>query len=109
MRMDTCATCRGAVELRFRFCPHCAAPLRAKLVELFLGHDDVPDSAGRMLRVSRYPHSDVGEQIRVSIWNDDGCETAISLDRAEADRAGTFLGRLPTPSPVAVLRRLARR
>jgi hypothetical protein len=32
-----CPRCEGWIEERFRFCPWCAAPQRAKLVEFFTG------------------------------------------------------------------------
>jgi hypothetical protein len=87
--MPRCPSCAGAVESRHRYCPWCATPLRSKLVELFRPHPAVGGGTARALRVSRYlgetPHT------RISIWDTDRAESAISLDDAEATRLARFL------------------
>ena len=88
--MQRCATCAGAVESRHRYCPWCATPLHGKLVELFRPHPAIGGGSARALRVSRY----LGEtqHTRISIWDTDRAESAISLDDAEATRLARFLG-----------------
>ncbi len=86
--MRACASCRGDVDERFRFCPWCAEPQRLKLVEFFRPH---PIDRGKALRVSRYlgdePH------VRFSVWDEEGvARAAVSLDVTEAGRLARFLG-----------------
>jgi hypothetical protein len=84
--MRACAHCSGAVESDFRFCPHCGAAQRSKIVEYFRGHTDIDDGG---LRVSAYLTSP--RHLRMSIWHEDQAEAAISLDPDEAHRLGRFL------------------
>ena len=85
--MRTCRACGNGVEDRFRYCPWCAAPQRAKLVEFFTG---TGPEAGKALRVSRY----TGEgHVRFSVWDESGvAEAAVSIDDEEAQRLAAFLG-----------------
>ncbi len=85
--MHRCRECEGSVGDSHRFCPWCAAPQRAKLVEFFGG---TGDDSGRALRVSRYV--DEGH-VRFSVWDETGrAEAAVSIDEEEARRLGLFLG-----------------
>ncbi len=85
--MHRCRECEGSVGDSHRFCPWCAAPQRAKLVEFFGG---TGDDSGRALRVSRYV--DEGH-VRFSVWDETGrAEAAVSIDEDEARRLGLFLG-----------------
>jgi hypothetical protein len=70
----------------FRFCPHCGAAQRSKLVEYFRGHPQIDDGG---LRVSAYLTSP--RHLRLSIWREERAESAISLDADEAHRLGRFL------------------
>jgi hypothetical protein len=70
----------------FRFCPHCGAAQRRKVVEYFRGHAEIDDGG---LRVSAYLTSP--RHLRISIWRDERAEAAISLDPDEAHRLGRFL------------------
>ena len=84
--MRGCGQCGGAVGDGFRFCPWCAAPQRAKLVEFFSGTGD--DDA-KALRVSRY--LDEGH-VRFSVWDESGtAEAVVSVDEDEALRLARFL------------------
>jgi hypothetical protein len=84
--MRTCRACNGSIDGDFRYCPWCAAPQRAKLVEFFGG---TGDDSGRALRVSRY----VDEQhVRFSVWDESGtAEAALSIGEPEAQRLSAFL------------------
>ena len=85
--MRVCAECGGELDQAYRFCPWCAAPQRAKLVEFFTG---TGDDSGRALRVSRYVNEG---HVRFSVWDETGrAEAAVSIDDDEARRLGLFLG-----------------
>jgi hypothetical protein len=93
--MRRCSHCGGALEARFRFCPYCGVPQRAKLVEFFARHPDVPAGA-EALRVSRYFETEeTPAQVRLSIWSSDRADAVISLDDAEAARLARFLAPPP--------------
>lgn len=100
--MRSCGQCGGAVGDAFRFCPWCAAPQRAKLVEFFAG---TGDDAARALRVSRYLDE---HHVRFSVWNASGvAEAAVSVDEEEAARLARFLAPAPRrPAPRSLLDRL---
>jgi hypothetical protein len=94
--MPGCASCRGEVDERFRFCPWCGASQRSKIVELFAGHPQIEKDPGKALRVSRY----LGEtaeirHVRFSVWSEAGrtprAEAAVSLTDEEAERLARFL------------------
>jgi hypothetical protein len=91
--VTSCNRCQRRVEPTFRYCPHCAAPQRRKIVELFRAHAGLAFDRGKGLRVSRYLASDDGERhVRFSIWNREGvAQAAVSLDEDEAQRLGRFL------------------
>ena len=75
--MHACKKCGGSIGEAFRYCPWCAAPQRAKLVEFFTG---TGAEAGKALRVSRY--TDEGH-VRFSVWDESGvAEAAVSIDDA---------------------------
>ena len=94
--MHACGQCGGAVGDRFRFCPWCGAPQRAKLVEFFAGRGD---ESRKALRVSRYVDE---EHVRFSVWDESGvAEAAVSLDDAEARRLARFLGAAGVPAESA--------
>lgn len=84
--MHACRQCGGSIGAEFRFCPWCAAPQRAKLVEFFAG---TGAEAGKALRVSRY----LGEgHVRFSVWDESGtAEAAVSVEEGEAARLAGFL------------------
>jgi hypothetical protein len=85
--MHACKQCGGSIGEAFRYCPWCAAPQRAKLVEFFGG---TGAEAGKALRVSRY--LDEGH-VRFSVWDECGvAEAAVSVDEREAERLANFLG-----------------
>ena len=89
--MRACKQCGGSIGNAFRYCPWCAAPQRAKLVEFFGG---TGAEAGKALRVSRY--IDEGH-VRFSVWDESGtAEAAVSVDDAEATRLASFLRSTPT-------------
>jgi hypothetical protein len=94
--MRECASCRGVVEERFRFCPWCAAPLPVKVVELFPPHPLVEGDAAKALRVSRYLAGE-GERrhVRFSVWSageqTPRAQAAVSLTEEEAARLSAFL------------------
>jgi hypothetical protein len=94
--MPACATCRGEVEERFRFCPWCGAAQRSKIVELFAGHPHVEEDPGKALRVSRYlGATEETRHVRFSVWSEAGrtprAEAAVSLSDEEAERLARFL------------------
>ena len=70
----------------FRFCPHCGAAQRTKIVEYFRGHPDVGDGG---LRVSVYLTEP--RHARLSVWRGDEAQAAISLDPEESGRLARFL------------------
>ena len=73
-------------------------PQRRKLVEFFAPHPDVAADAAKALRVSRYfGDAETPPQVRVSIWNVDVAEAAVSLTPAEAERMARFLRPFPRP------------
>jgi zinc ribbon protein len=84
--MLACSTCGGRVEDEFRFCPHCGASLRTKIVECFRGHPEVGDGG---LRVSVYLTEP--RHARLSVWRGDEAQATISLDPHESGRLGRFL------------------
>ena len=85
--MHACRQCGGSNGEAFRYCPWCAAPQRAKLVEFFVG---TGEEAGKALRVSRY--TDEGH-VRFSVWDESGtAEAAVSIEEVEARRLAVFLG-----------------
>jgi hypothetical protein len=84
--MQTCRRCGGSVGGGFRYCPWCAAPQRAKLVEFFAG---TGEERGKALRVSRYTREG---HVRFSVWDESGtAEAAVSVDEEEARRLAAFL------------------
>jgi hypothetical protein len=90
--VHACRHCGNGVEDRFRYCPWCALPQRRKLVEFFAPHPGVPADALKALRVSRYFGDDETlPQVRVSIWNRDVAEAAVSVSEEEAARLAGFL------------------
>lgn len=93
--MRTVGACRGCerdVEDSFRYCPWCATPQRTKFVEFFAPHPAIPQDARKALRVSRYfPTSSRPAQFRLSIWEGDEAQAALSLDDDEAVRLASFL------------------
>ena len=73
--MHSCRSCNGSIDGDYRYCPWCAAPQRAKLVEFFGG---TRDDVGRALRVSRYVDE---RHVRFSVWDESGtAEAALSID-----------------------------
>jgi hypothetical protein len=92
--VHACRHCARDVDDRFRFCPWCAAPQRTKLVEWFGPHPAVPGDAAKGLRVSRYLAG--GEQpphVRISIWDGNRAEAAISLTEDDAAELAAFVAR----------------
>jgi hypothetical protein len=84
--MHACRRCGGSIGKAFRYCPWCAAPQRAKLVEFFGG---TGDETGKALRVSRYTEEG---HVRFSVWDESGrAEAAVSVDEEEARRLAGFL------------------
>jgi hypothetical protein len=84
--MHACRVCSGKLEGDYRYCPWCAAPQRAKLVEFFGG---TGEDAGRALRVSRYVDE---RHVRFSVWDESGtAEAVVSIDEPEAQRLAAFL------------------
>ena len=89
--MHACKQCGGSIGSAFRYCPWCAAPQRAKLVEFFAG---TGSETGKALRVSRY--IDEGH-VRFSVWDESGiAEAAVSVDEDEARRLADFVGGVTT-------------
>ncbi|HWL32432.1 MAG TPA: hypothetical protein VNP89_02405 [Gaiellaceae bacterium] len=85
--MHACRQCGGSIGEAFRYCPWCAAPQRAKLVEFFGG---TGAEAGKALRVSRYTEEG---HVRFSVWDESGvAEAAVSVDEDEARRLADFVG-----------------
>ena len=84
--MRTCVQCSRDLAEEFRFCPHCGAAQRSKIVEYFRGHPELGDGG---LRVSAYLTSP--RHLRFSVWRHETAEAAISLDADEAHRLGRFL------------------
>ena len=104
--MAQCSHCCAEVAGEFRYCPWCAAPLRRKLVEFFMGTDA---DARKALRVSRYLPE---QRVRFSVWDESGtARAAVSLDEEEAARLAGFLAvpRRPRRSLFDDLRALTRR
>lgn len=111
--MRECGSCGEHVDVTYRFCPWCAAPLRLKLVDFFSAHPHVEPERNRALRVSRYLGGGHDERhVRFSVWNESGrAESAISVSEDEADRLARFLLEPPAcgsrhPTVDAVLRHL---
>jgi hypothetical protein len=103
--MSACTRCGGQLEATFRFCPWCASPQRRKLVEFFRAH---PRDPGLALRVSRYFGDE--PQVRISIWEDEVAQAAVSLEVDEAKRLARFLdvSTGDTPSLAGRVREAAR-
>lgn len=94
--MAECPSCGRSTDLRWRYCPCCAAPQRSKLVEFFPAHPLIESDLGKALRVSRYLGAEDDERhVRFSIWNGRGqgvrVEAAVSVTEDEADRLTRFL------------------
>lgn len=97
-----CEGCGRTVEDEFRFCPHCGAALRVKVVEHF---SPAPGLGDAWLRVSAYLQQP--QHVRFSIWKDGEAQAATSLAPAEVQRLAEFL-RVPLRLEVAAsLRRSA--
>ena len=92
--MQACRRCGGSIGGAFRYCPWCAAPQRAKLVEFFAG---TGEESGKALRVSRYTQEG---HVRFSVWDESGtAEAAVSVDEEQARRLAAFLDTArPQPS-----------
>ncbi len=97
--MRTCARCSSVLADDFRFCPHCGAAQRVKVVEYFRGHPEIDDGG---LRISAYLTEP--RHVRMSVWRDERAESAISLEPAEAHRLGRFLLAI-TPSGDSLIHR----
>jgi hypothetical protein len=94
--MPACASCRGELEERFRFCPWCGTSQRSKIVEFFAGHPLIEQDPGKALRVSRYlGEAEESRHVRFSVWSEAGrtprAEAAVSLADEEAERLARFL------------------
>ncbi len=94
--MRRCSGCGEQVEVTFRYCPWCAAPLRLKLTDYFRPHPLIQADHGKALRVSRYlavPETE--RHVRFSVWDERGAsvmaKAAVSLSDGEADRLARFL------------------
>ena len=97
--MHVCKQCGGTTGDDYRYCPWCAAPQRAKLVEFFGG---TGEDAGRALRVSRYVDE---RHVRFSVWDESGtAEAVVSIDEPEAQRLAAFLSPRRVTSLVGELR-----
>ncbi len=102
--MHACRQCGGSIGEAFRYCPWCAAPQRAKLVEFFGG---TGSESGKALRVSRYTEEG---HVRFSVWDESGvAEAAVSVDEAEARRLAEFVAGPKTATRRARARGAARR
>jgi NAD-dependent oxidoreductase involved in siderophore biosynthesis len=96
--MRRCARCGEELEARFRFCPSCGVPARAKLVGFFARHSDPSIASADALRVSRYLETEeTPAQVRLSIWSEDRADAVVALDEAEAERLAQFLAPRPPP------------
>lgn len=84
--MRRCGSCDGEIRDEFRFCPHCGAALRTKIVEYFRGH---PEAGDGFLRASMYLTEP--RQVRLSVWHGEEADAAISLDPEETSRLARFL------------------
>ena len=84
--MRSCVRCSRELADEFRFCPHCGAVQRSKIVEHFRGHPDLDDG---WLRVSAYLTTP--RHARMSIWRDGHAQAVLSLEPDEAHRLGSFL------------------
>jgi len=100
--MRRCARCSHELADDFRFCPHCGAAQRIKVVEYFRGHPHIDDGG---LRISAYLTEP--RHVRMSVWRDSRAEAAISLDPDEAHRLGRFLLSI-TPRRDGTVRRALR-
>jgi hypothetical protein len=93
--MPACASCRGDLEERFRYCPWCGAAQRTKIVEFFPAHPLVEADPEKALRVSRYlGDSDESRHVRFSVWGGGEvprAKAAVSLADDEAERLARFL------------------
>lgn len=90
--MHECRQCGGAVDRSHRFCPWCAAPQRAKLVEFFPPHPQLAEDEGKALRVTRYLGAEPQQRhVRFSVWHDGVAQGAVSLDEAEVERLRDYL------------------
>jgi hypothetical protein len=98
MPARSCVQCSRELEDEFRFCPHCGAAQRSKIVEHFRGHQDIDDG---WLRVSAYLQAP--RHLRMSIWRDGEAQAVISLEPAEAHRLGRFLHSITPQRDVAGL------
>jgi len=92
------------VEDDFRFCPHCGASQRTKIVEYFRGHPDVGDGG---LRVSVYLTEP--QHARLSVWRGEEVQAAISLDPHESGRLGRFLLSVTTQRQQSLVSRMLAR
>jgi len=92
------------VEDDFRFCPHCGASQRTKIVEYFRGHPDVGDGG---LRVSLYLTEP--QHARLSVWRGEEVQAAISLDPHESGRLGRFLLSVTTQRQQSLVSRMLAR
>ena len=114
MDAQPCPSCQHEVEPSWRFCPHCAAAQRTKLVEFFEPHPARANDQDLALRVSRYLGPDpLQRQTRISIWHRDGAAlAAIGLDDDETARLVRFLTAPVAPpetvAPETLRDRLAR-
>jgi len=100
--MRSCARCSHALADDFRFCPHCGAAQRIKVVEYFRGHPEIDDGG---LRISAYLTEP--RHVRMSIWRDARAESALSLEPDEARRLARFLLAI-TPRGDGTIRRALR-
>ena len=92
------------MEDDFRFCPHCGASQRTKIVEYFRGHPDVGDGG---LRVSLYLTEP--QHARLSVWRGEEVQAAISLDPHESGRLGRFLLSVTTQRQQSLVSRMLAR
>ena len=92
------------MEDDFRFCPHCGASQRTKIVEYFRGHPEVGDGG---LRVSVYLTEP--QHARLSVWRGDEVQAAISLDPHESGRLGRFLLSVTTQRQQSLVSRMLAR
>lgn len=100
--MRACAQCSRELADDFRFCPHCGAAQRSKVVEYFRGDAEIDDG---WLRISAYLTQP--RHVRMSVWREDEAKAALSLDPAEANRLGRFLLSI-TPRRDGAVRRATR-